>query len=272
MESLTTPPALDVKIWSPGFSQLVNILRPHAATITGIARMDSTDVPTQAFAQPEIAPVLQEAELPAPPSMAASTHIQSPVGQAGDQCPSCGAVLAVDQRYCLECGHRRGDPRLPFMDAVVLMDAVKRPRQAPPPPPGKKRRGISPNAALIAGVGTLLLALGIGVLIGRSGHQEVAQTAAAPQVIKVGGTGKEEGSAASSAKTTTGGGAAASAKTKKQKATALKEAEKHPAAEEVLKPSAGVKLPPPKVQPGGKCESGTAGCENGEFNGNFFGE
>jgi hypothetical protein len=158
------------------------------------------------------------------------------------------------------------------MDAVVLMDAVQRPRHAPPPPPSKKRRGISPNAALIAGVGTLLLALGIGVLIGRSGHQEVAQTAATPQVITVGGTGKAEGSAASNAKTTTGGGAAANAKTKKQKAAALKEAEKHPAAEEVLKPAAGVKLPPPTVKPGGKCTSGTAGCSNGEFNGNFFGE
>jgi hypothetical protein len=156
------------------------------------------------------------------------------------------------------------------MDAVVLMDAVQRPRHAPPPPPSKKRRGISPNAALIAGVGTLLLALGIGVLIGRSGHQEVAQTTAAPQVIKVGGAGKEEGSAASTAKTTTGGGVAANAKTKKQKAAALKEAEKHPAAEEVLKPAAGVKLPPPTAQPGDPCESGTAGCEHGEQTGNYF--
>ena len=47
--------------------------------------------------------------------------------------------MAADQRYCLECGQRRGDPRLPFMDAVVLMDTVvKGPRQAAPPPPPKK--------------------------------------------------------------------------------------------------------------------------------------
>jgi hypothetical protein len=155
------------------------------------------------------------------------------------------------------------------MDAVVLMDAVKRPRQAPPPPPKKKRSSISPNAALIAGVGTLLLALGIGVLIGRSGNHTAAPTQSAPIVIK--GSG-EEAKAASAGKTTTGGGAAANAKTKKQKAAALKEAEKHPAAEEVLKPAAGVKLPPPTVQPGGKCESDAAGCENGKFNGNFFDE
>lgn len=179
--------------------------------------------------------------------------------------------MAADQRYCLECGQRRGDPRLPFMDAVVLMDAVKRPPQAPPPPPKKKRTGISPNAALIAGVGTLLLALGIGVLIGRSGSQEVASTApAAPIVIHSGGG--EESATASKGGATTGGGAAANAKTKKQKEAALKEAEKHPAAEEVLKPAGDVKLAPPTVKPGDKCEAGAAGCEGGKFTGDFFGE
>lgn len=201
--------------------------------------------------------------------MVATTHIQSAATQSGDQCTSCGAPLAADQRYCLECGQRRGDPRLPFMDAVVLMDAVQRPAQAPPPPPKKKRASISPNTALITGVATLLLALGIGVLIGRSGDQEVAQTAAAPQVIKVGGGSGEEAATASKGKTTTGGGAA-NAKTKKQKEAALKEAEKHPAAEEVLKPAGDVKLPPSTVKPGDKCEAGASGCKGGEFTGEFF--
>jgi hypothetical protein len=211
--------------------------------------------------QPQIAPVPPEPELPA-------TQIQTSAVQSGDQCASCGALMAADQRYCLECGQRRGDPRLPFMDAVVLMDAVQRPAQAPPPPPKKKRSGISPNAALIAGVGTLLLALGIGVLIGRSGHQEVASTApAAPIVIR--GGGGEAGATASKAKTTTGG-TAANAKTKKQKAAAQKAAEAHPAAEEVLKPTNGVELAKPKTQVGDPCSNGQAGCENGKFSGNFF--
>jgi hypothetical protein len=219
--------------------------------------------PEIAAAPPAIAPVPQEPELPATP-------IQSSAVQGGDQCPSCGALLAADQRYCLECGHRRGDPRLPFMDAVVLMDAVKRPQQAPLPLPKKKRSGISPNAALIAGVGTLLLALGIGVLIGRSGNHSVASTApAAPIVIHSGG-GEEKTAPASKGNTT--GGGAANAKTKKQKEAAETAAEKHPAAEEVIKPTNGVKLAPPKVKPGGKCEGGTAGCQGGKFTGNFFGE
>ncbi len=192
--------------------------------------------------------------------------------QSGDQCASCGAPLATDQRYCLECGQRRGDPRLPFMDAVVLMDAVQRPQQPPPPSSAKKKRsGISPNAALIAGVGTLLLALGIGVLIGRSGHQEVAQTAANPAPIVIHSGGGEESATASQGKTSTGGGAA-NAKTKKQKDAALKEAEAHPAAEEVLKPAGDVKLAPPTVKPGDKCEAGAAGCDGGKFTGDFFGE
>jgi hypothetical protein len=174
--------------------------------------------------------------------------------------------MASDQRYCLDCGQRRGEPRLPFMDAVVLMNAVAQPAQIALPAP-RKKRGVSPNAALIAGVGTLLLALGIGVLIGRSGHQEVAQTAAAPQVIKVGGG--EANSTASKAKATTGG-ANSNLKTKAQKQKALAEAEKHPAAEEVLKPAAGVNLPPAAVKPGDKCEEGAAGCEDGKFTGNFF--
>lgn len=157
------------------------------------------------------------------------------------------------------------------MDAVVLMDAVKQPKQTPPPPQKKTRTGVSPNAALIAGVGTLVLALGVGVLIGRSGNHAVADTTPAAPIVIHGG-GEESATASSKGGATTSGGAASKAKTEKQKAAALKEAEAHPAAEEVLKPAGDVKLPPAKVQPGGKCEEGAAGCEGGKFTGNFFGE
>lgn len=224
-----------------------------------------SDVSTPSPSEPRIAPapVLHQPDPPPAQIHAAAT-------QSGDACGSCDIPMAHDQRYCLECGQRRGDPRLPFMDAVVLMDAVKRPAQAPPPKKKKSGGGISPNAALIAGIGVLLLALGIGVLIGRSGNHEVAQTAAAPKVITIHSGGGEEATAsASKAKTTTGGGAA-NAKTKKQKEAALKEAEKHPAAEEVLKPAGNVKLPPATVKPGDKCEPGAAGCQGGKFTGNFF--
>lgn len=220
---------------------------------------------------------------PSPPSQpagpAGAAPIQTSAVPGGDQCANCGAPLAGDQRYCLQCGQRRGDPRLPFMDAVVLMDAVQRSQQGPPPPPPakKQRSGISPNAALITGIGVLLLALGLGVLIGRSGDNSTTASApAAPQVITVNeggggsGGGNNEGGGGSTKGASTGSTKAP--KSKQEKAAKAKEAETQAGAEEVLKPEGDVKLPPAKVQPGGKCESGASGCKNGEFTGEFFGE
>src|SRR4051794_29840153 len=38
------------------------------------------------------------------------------ISASGDACPSCGPRVAADQRYCIEWGERRGDPRFPFRD------------------------------------------------------------------------------------------------------------------------------------------------------------
>jgi hypothetical protein len=190
--------------------------------------------------------------------------------------------MALDQRYCLNCGNRRGDPRLPFMDAVVFMEASKQPKgeaaaAAPPPPPAKS--GISPSTTLIAGIATLVLAVGVGVLIGRSGNDPAPVANQTPQIIKVGGGGGEE-----EAGTATEKNAGKEAKKGSNSKGSGKKAKKSPAkevgssgtseaAEEVLKPKEGVKLPPPTTKVGEKCEKGTSGCsESGEFNGNFFGE
>lgn len=191
----------------------------------------------------------------------------------GEQCSSCGKAVAADQRYCLHCGQRCGEPRLPFMNAVTFMDAMRAPATAPATasPPPQRRRRISPNAALIAGVGTLLLAMGVGVLIGHSGSQTVATNAAAPaQVITVHSGGGEAETAAAAG--THSGNGKGSKKSAKASASAKQRAETGQGAEEVLKPSAGVKLPPATAQPGSKCESGAAGCKHGEFTGDFFGE
>ncbi len=181
-------------------------------------------------------------------------------------------AVATDQRYCLHCGQRCGEPRLPFMNAVTFMDAMRTPSEAlaAPAPPPRRRRRISPNAALIAGVGTLLLAMGVGVLIGHSGNQTVATNAAAPaQVITVHGGGESETTNAAKQAGTNGGSGKGG---KKASASANRKAATGQGAEEVLKPSAGVKLPPATAQPGSKCESGAAGCKGGEFTGDFFGE
>lgn len=208
---------------------------------------------------------------------------------AGDACPTCGAQMAIDQRYCLNCGHRRGEPRLPFMDAVVFMNAMSQPAEepaaaAPPPPPQKS--GLSPSTTLVAGIATLVLAVGVGVLIGRSGDNNSAPVAnQQPQIIRVGGGGEETGGEGETAtESGAGGKEAKSGGAKASKGNGKIKAKKAPekevgssgtskAAEEVLKPSGDVKLPPPTSKVGEKCEKGTAGCSNsGEFNGSFFGE
>lgn len=183
--------------------------------------------------------------------------------------------LAPDQRYCLQCGERRGEPRLPFMDAVVFMDAMK-PAAAPQPsaPAAESKPRISPSASLIAGVATLILAIGVGVLIGQSGDSGTQTAAATPQIIKVGGGGEEVETATSGGK---GGGKSSGGKNGKSGKGKTPEKEidssgTSEAAAEILKPAGDVKLPPPTVQPGGECESGTAGCDGGKFDGNFFGE
>ncbi len=184
--------------------------------------------------------------------------------------------MAADQRYCLNCGHRRGDPRLPFMDAVVFMDAVNRPRDAaaaPPPPPARGPR-MSANASLIAGIATLVLAIGVGVLIGRSGDNGSAPVANnAPQVIKVEGGGGGASEAPSTPKGSSVGGGKAGGKDKGSATSKEAEKEAEQAQDEVLKPNPNVHLAPPTQEIGGECEKGTAGCsDNGKFTGEFFGE
>jgi hypothetical protein len=196
-----------------------------------------------------------------------------------DACPNCGSILAPDQRYCLACGQRRGDPRLPFMDAVVFMDAVKRPQAseatAAAPPP--RRPQLSPNTSLVAGVATLILAIGVGVMIGRSGDGGAGNAASgAPQIIRVGGA---EGETAATSKADEGG-ATIGGKGGKSKSASVKKAKEKAATgksgtskatEEVFEPAPGVKIAPPEQQLGGDCDPSVAGCnKEGEFEGNFF--
>jgi hypothetical protein len=213
---------------------------------------------------------LKASSVPAGTSEATTVNHSLVSATSSEHCPSCGSAIAADQRYCLHCGQRCGEPRLPFMNATTFMDTMNRPAQAQASsPPPKQRRRLSPNAALIAGVGTLLLAMGVGVLIGHSGNQSAATSAAPAQVITVHGGG---GAETETPETNGKGNAKGSKANKKASANAKKKAETGQGAEEVLKPKNGVKLPPATAQPGSKCESGTAGCKGEEFTGEFFGE
>ncbi len=130
------------------------------------------------------------------PSPAAGEKSASVVTQpipvvTGERCPQCAAPLAADQRYCLHCGAPRahvsgpisggrpGGPPPQSATAPQATSASGTP-QSPPPgvpgtPPGTPP-GLSASSpanrnntlALLAGVGVLLLAMGVGVLIGRA--------------------------------------------------------------------------------------------------------
>jgi hypothetical protein len=146
-----------------------------------------------------------------PQATVSSESIASPPSHAGavEPCASCGAPLASDQRYCLECGERRapvsslllgGGPQAssPQPDGLSAGPGLAPPGAQPPEAPNRSPAGGPPRGnavTVIAGVGVLLLAMGVGVLIGRSGTAG-KQAAAPPQVISFGsspGTGTTGG-------------------------------------------------------------------------------
>lgn len=106
-----------------------------------------------------------------------------------ETCAACGAPLADDQRYCLECGERRMQ-----MSSVLLsgppsggeLSQAQPPAMVPPANGSAPADGAGRGSAatVIAGVGVLLLAMGVGVLIGRSSASS-KQIAAPAQVITV---------------------------------------------------------------------------------------
>jgi hypothetical protein len=104
-------------------------------------------------------------------------------GPQGEACSTCGALLARDQRYCLECGARRAGlgallaaPREPSRETAVERTTQTSTSAGP----------WSFDAGLLAGIGCLLLALFVGVLIGRGGGDGEATRATAPQVVTIG--------------------------------------------------------------------------------------
>ena len=140
--------------------------------------------------------------------------MQTPVAH-GEPCQECGAPLAADQRYCLNCGRRRGDPRVDYRH--YMAPAGPGQSGAPPsaqaaPSPGsadasrvdpaiggstqqaaQKGRDYTPLAA-VGGIAVLGLMLLVGVLIGRGGDSSAP--APAPVVVRGGEEGAENTSGA----------------------------------------------------------------------------
>jgi hypothetical protein len=118
------------------------------------------------------------------------------LGSPGEPCEECGAPLAADQRYCLNCGHRRGGPRVDYR-AVMANGALAQPAQPEKPQTseqeapgkgGKPERDYAPLAA-VGGIAVLGLMLLVGVLIGKGDSSSSAPST--PSVVRVTGEGGE---------------------------------------------------------------------------------
>jgi hypothetical protein len=218
----------------------------------------------------------------------ASGHDDAPTqplsvgGGAGERCINCGAPLASDQRYCVNCGERRGKPRFEVAESAEPAGEYVTVSSMAPPPPRRPRTSSGLN--LIAGVATLLLAMGVGVLIGHNSAGNSKNTGTpATQVITVGGgAATTSGSAATTSGASGSGSGASSHHGAKgnggsSHASAAKVAPKvviQKAAAAASKVTGGnAPTAAPTVTQGGSCSSGQAGCQGGKFTGNnFFGQ
>ena len=142
---------------------------------------------------------------------------QQPVlGLHGEPCATCGAPLAADQRYCLACGARRADARLPFRDILANPGGGPAPPASTSAPPVTPDSGRNGTLAALAGLGVVLLALGMGVLIGQAGKSDqAAQTT--PQVINLRGAASTGGVPAAAGTTGAAAGAAKASKSAAKK-------------------------------------------------------
>lgn len=117
---------------------------------------------------------------------------------------------------------------------------------------------MSVNSTLIAGIGLLLLAMGIGVLIGRSGNNASLRSAPA-QIVTVAGAGAAAPSATATAPASSPSATPTSKSGGTHAAKSPKSAKKAPT------------TPLPKAVKVGTPGHGP-GYKNGHFTGNFFGE
>ncbi len=128
-----------------------------------------------------------------PPQAAGSTtsnevtRVQRPPEQV--RCSGCGHPMATDQRYCLDCGTRRGGPRVEFDEYLGDRGQAEKPGlpTGPPPPPvtpgyalgnpepdPRPVREVTPLMAA-AGLMAFALILIFGVLIGKQGNSGGSQ-------------------------------------------------------------------------------------------------
>lgn len=145
------------------------------------------------------------ATMPAPDGALATRPVAEETGRSVTRveqvrCSSCGHQMAADQRYCLECGTRRGGPRVDFDGYLGERGEAEKPGLngvVPPPPtvpPAYSFGSAEPDPRPVREVTPLMAAAGLmafalilifGVLIGKQGgnggsQQPIIATTAAP--------------------------------------------------------------------------------------------
>jgi hypothetical protein len=201
-------------------------------------------------------------------------------GAVSDRCVSCGAPLSSDQRYCVVCGERRGAPRFSLPASTAAEAPATPPASAAPARGGR----FSSPTTLVAGVGTLLLAMLVGVLIGHDTAAQGSRTvAAAPvRIITTGGgsSGSTSGSGSAAATPTTAakhpstsskkaGAGKAKGKTATPKAAKKTVKAEQGAATKVL---GGSGTPPATVTVGSTGTGKGYSKKTHKFTGSFFGQ
>ena len=96
---------------------------------------------------------------------ATSERPLSSVGQY-EPCEECGSPLDPQQRYCVNCGARRGNGTNP---SSRYFAAMSKRAHRPPPRPATKT-GSGSRAAAVGFFALLPIAVAIGVVVGRSGN------------------------------------------------------------------------------------------------------
>jgi hypothetical protein len=99
------------------------------------------------------------------------------LGREGDTCEQCGSVLATDQRYCLNCGWRRGESRVDYEQR--LNGGVQPANGAVTATPTSVAQNSqwTPAFAILA-IALLGVMLLLGVLIGKKGNNSTQTVAA----------------------------------------------------------------------------------------------
>lgn len=224
--------------------------------------MQTLTHPLDATVTHEVPTVPTNTENPLPPAPLIA-------GAPGEACPKCSAAVAADQRYCVGCGERIGEPRLPFMDGRT----PAKPSQPSAPayslapyglPPVVPKNKWSSGIALLSTIGVLLLAMGVGVLIGdKSGGDS---NTAVQQPVIIGAAGVTSATAGATGSTAGTDKSASASSTSDADGNTKSGVDAN-----ALAKKNGVKLAPPTVDLGADCPKGSVGCDDqGKFTGDYF--